>query len=149
MSIKFKNKDHEKFYEQCLGRTGSLDPYHKAFFYTMGISSETRKHIEDVFNFREDAIRPEGLNKGWQTSGSSCLTRVQPLERVERGWLRDALRSVHHFGCNLHVGSGSASVPGVLQEPPGPQYESGQIRWDGVERKNSELKANARKDLRL
>ena len=25
MSIKFKNKDHEKFYEQCLGRTGSLD----------------------------------------------------------------------------------------------------------------------------
>ena len=24
MSIKFKNKDHEKFYEQCLGRTGSL-----------------------------------------------------------------------------------------------------------------------------
>ena len=23
MSIKFKNKDHEKFYEQCLGRSGS------------------------------------------------------------------------------------------------------------------------------
>ena len=62
MSIKFKNKEHEKFYEQCLGRTGSLDPYHKAFFYTMGISGETRKHIEDVFNFREDAIRPEGLD---------------------------------------------------------------------------------------
>ena len=154
MSIKFKNKDHEKFYEQCLGRTGSLDPYHKAFFYTMGISSETRKHIEDVFNFREDAIRPEGLNKGFAADrerGSRGLGSggVQPLERVERGWLRDALRSVHHFGCNLHVGSGSASVPGVLQEPPGPQYESGQIRWDGVERKNSELKANARKDLRL
>ena len=46
MSIKFKNKEHEKFYEQCLGRTGSLDPYHKAFFYTMGISGETRKHKE-------------------------------------------------------------------------------------------------------
>ena len=149
MSIKFKNKDHEKFYEQCLGRTGSLDPYHKAFFYTMGISSETRKHIEDVFNFREDAIRPEGLNKGWQTSGSSCLTRL--AFNLWNGWNVDgcALRSIHHFGCNLHVGSGSASVPGVLQEPPGPQYESGQIRWDGVERKNSELKANARKDLRL
>ena len=164
MSIKFKNREHEKFYEQCLARIGSLDPYHKAFFYTMGISGETRKHIEDVFNFREDAIRPEGMNKGWQTSGTSCLTRlafnlwngwklpdplgVQPLERVERGWLRDALRSVHHFGCNLHVGSGSASVPGVLQGTPGPQYESGQIRWDRVERKNSEIKANARKDLR-
>ena len=76
MSIKFKNREHEKFYEQCLGRTGSLDPYHKAFFYTMGISGETRKHTEDIFNFREDAIRPEGLNRGWQTSGSSCLTRL-------------------------------------------------------------------------
>ena len=76
MSIKFKNKEHEKFYEQCLGRTGSLDPYHKAFFYTMGISGETRKHIEDVFNFREDAIRPEGLNKGWQTSGSERIVRL-------------------------------------------------------------------------
>lgn len=70
MSIKFKNKEHEKFYEQCLGRTGSLDPYHKAFFYTMGISGETRKHIEDVFNFREDAIRPEGLNKGWRPAAA-------------------------------------------------------------------------------
>ena len=27
MSIKFKNSEHEKFYEQCLARTGSLDPY--------------------------------------------------------------------------------------------------------------------------
>ena len=90
MSIKFKNKDHEKFYEQCLGRTGSLDPYHKAFFYTMGISSETRKHIEDVFNFREDAIRPEGLNKGWQTSGSSCLTRL--AFNLWNGWSGSKLK---------------------------------------------------------
>ena len=92
MSIKFKNKEHEKFYEQCLGRTGSLDPYHKAFFYTMGISGETRKHIEDVFNFREDAIRPEGMNKGWQTSGTSCLTRL--AFNLWNGWNAD--------GCATH-----------------------------------------------
>ena len=96
MSIKFKNKDHEKFYEQCLGRTGSLDPYHKAFFYTMGISSETRKHIEDVFNFREDAIRPEGLNKGWQTSGSSCLTRL--AFNLWNGWKDVYKRQPHGRG---------------------------------------------------
>ena len=137
MSIKFKNKDHEKFYEQCLGRTGSLDPYHKAFFYTMGISSETRKHIEDVFNFREDAIRPEGLNKGWQTSGSSCLTRL--AFNLWNGWNAD--------GCATPYDLFTTSDATYMLE--GPQYESGQIRWDGVERKNSELKANARKDLRL
>lgn len=39
MTIKFKNNEHEKFYEQCLGRTGSLDPYHKAFFYMMPLQT--------------------------------------------------------------------------------------------------------------
>lgn len=87
MSIKFKNREHEKFYEQCLTRTGGLDPYHKAFFYTMGISDETRKHVEDVFDFQEDVIRPEGMNKGWQTSGSSCLTRL--AFNLWNGWNAD------------------------------------------------------------
>ena len=91
MSIKFKNREHEKFYEQCLARTGGLDPYHKAFFYTMGISDETRKHVEDVFDFQEDVIRPEGLNKGWQTSGSSCLTRL--AFNLWNGWNADGYAS--------------------------------------------------------
>ena len=97
MSIKFKNKDHEKFYEQCLGRTGSLDPYHKAFFYTMGISSETRKHIEDVFNFREDAIRPEGLNRlafnlwnGWNVDG--CATPYDLFTTSDATYMLEAVR---------------------------------------------------------
>ena len=98
MSMKFKNREHEKFYEQCLARTGGLDSYHKAFFYTMGISGETRKHIEDVFDFQEDVIWSEGLNKGWQTSGSSCLTRLAFN-------LCNALRSVQHIGCSLYAGS--------------------------------------------
>lgn len=93
MSIKFKNREHEKFYEQCLARTGGLDPYHKAFFYTMSISNETRKHVEDVFDFQEDIIRPEGLNKGWQTSGSSCLTRL--AFNLWNGWNADGCATPH------------------------------------------------------
>ena len=87
MSIQFKNRDHERFYQQCLVRCGCGDPNHKAFFYTMGISDETRKHVEDVFDFQEDVIRPEGLNKGWQTSGSSCLTRL--AFNLWNGWNAD------------------------------------------------------------
>ena len=85
--MKFKNREHEKFYEQGLARTACLDPYHKAFCYTMGISSETRKYVEDVFDFHEDVIRPGGLNKGWQTSGSSCLTRL--AFNLWNGWNED------------------------------------------------------------
>lgn len=87
MSIQFKNRDHERFYQQCLVRCGCGDPYHKAFFYTMGISNETRKHVDDVFDFQEDVIRPEGLNKGWQTSGSSCITRL--AFNLWNGWNAD------------------------------------------------------------
>ena len=74
--IKFKNKEQGKDYEQCLGLCGCSDPYHKAFFYTMGISSETRMHIHDCFNFRDDVIRPDCLSRGGQTSGSSRVTRM-------------------------------------------------------------------------
>lgn len=118
--------------------------------HTMGIGGETGQHIEDIFNFREGCHPAGGPEQGWQTSGSSCLTRL--AFNLWNGWNADGCATPYDLfttsGCNLHVGSGSASVPGVLQGAPGPQYESGQIRWDGAERKNSEIKANARKDLK-
>lgn len=52
-----KNKDHN-------------DCYHRAFFYVMGIASETRANINQMFNFKEDCIEPEGMHGGWQTSGT-------------------------------------------------------------------------------
>ena len=95
MLIKFKNHEHEKFYERCLERTRWFDPYHKAFFYTAGISRETRKHIEDIFDFQDDTIRPEGLNKGWQTSGSSCLTRL--AFNLWNGWNEDGCATPYNL----------------------------------------------------
>lgn len=93
--IKFKNKEHGKFYEQCLGLCGCSDPYHKAFFYTMGISSETRMHIHDCFNFRDDVIRPDCLSRGWQTSGSSRVTRM--AFNLWNGWNADGLATPYEL----------------------------------------------------
>lgn len=94
--IKFKNKEHGKFYERCLGLCGCSDPYHKAFFYTMGISSETRMHIHDCFNFRDDVIRPDCLSRGWQTSGSSRVTRL--AFNLWNGWNSDGLATPYAIG---------------------------------------------------
>ena len=93
--IKFKNKEHGKFYERCLGLCGCSDPYHKAFFYTMGISSETRMHIHDCFNFRDDVIRPDCLSRGWQTSGSSRVTRM--AFNLWNGWNADGLATPYEL----------------------------------------------------
>lgn len=46
------------------------DCYHRAFFNTMGISDETRKNINLMFDFKTDCIMPEGMHGGWQTSGT-------------------------------------------------------------------------------
>ena len=62
------------------------DCYHRAFFYVMGIAPETRANIRQMFDFGQDCIEPEGMNGGWQTSGTvpgvpPCL---QSLERLYR-----------------------------------------------------------------
>ena len=73
--IKFKSKEHEYFYYIMLDKSGSTDSYHRGFFYVMGIAPEMRNNINSLFNFKEDHIKPEGLNASWQTSGtkSACL----------------------------------------------------------------------------
>ena len=60
--IKFKSKEHEYFYYSMLDKSGSTDSYHRGFFYVMDIASEMRNNINSLFNFKEDHIRPEGLN---------------------------------------------------------------------------------------
>lgn len=74
--IKFANSQHEKFFNLMLQKGGNNDSYHKAFFYTATISSESRNHIDDLFNFAEDCIRINGLDKAWQTSGTLKQTRL-------------------------------------------------------------------------
>lgn len=73
----FKDINHEQFYEGNLRMTRSQqDPYRKAFFYLFGLMPETRQHIRDVYDFDEGSIRPEGLERGWQTSTTVKLTRL-------------------------------------------------------------------------
>lgn len=36
----------------------------------MGIAGETRKNINQMFDFKTDCIIPEGMHGGWQTSGT-------------------------------------------------------------------------------
>lgn len=76
MSIVFKSDEHKKFYEEMLGRVIYHDVYHKAFFYCMGACEVTRKHIEDLFDFREGAIKIENMHLPFQTGTSYKVTRL-------------------------------------------------------------------------
>jgi len=60
-SIQFASKEHETFYYNMIKVARNNDVFRKAFFYTVGISAETRNHITALFDFEESLIKPEGL----------------------------------------------------------------------------------------
>ena len=68
--IKFRDTAHRDFFLENMMKRRVNDCYHRAFFYVMGIASETRANINQMFNFKEDCIEPEGMHGGWQTSGT-------------------------------------------------------------------------------
>ena len=74
--IRFSSKAHEQFYYQMLEKCGKSDSYYRSFFYCVGISEDTRNHIDRMFDFKERLIKPEALHEGWQTGESERLTRL-------------------------------------------------------------------------
>ena len=73
----FKDNKHQEFFEENVRKTNSAgDPYREALFYTLGLTGETRNNIADLYDFEENAIKPEGIKNPWQTGTSSRVTRL-------------------------------------------------------------------------
>jgi len=70
MQIIFNSAEHRNFYHEMIKKSRVNDSYHRAFFYVMGISPDTRRNIRRLFDFEMDCVNLEGLRDGWQTSGS-------------------------------------------------------------------------------
>jgi len=67
--MKFRDDEHRKFFEDCTKKAPN-DSYHRALFYTLGLTAETRKNINQLYNFKERQIEFEGLHKPWQTGST-------------------------------------------------------------------------------
>lgn len=77
MAIMFKNDQHRQFYEEQIEKTNSYtDRYRKAFFYALGLLEDTRRNINQLYDFEERGIDVTGLRKPWQTSGSIKVCRL-------------------------------------------------------------------------
>lgn len=75
-TICFKSKEHEKFYVTYLSRCRYKDAYHAALVYCLGISEDTRRNIDRIYDFTTGYVKTECLNEGWQTSGSLKIIRM-------------------------------------------------------------------------
>ncbi|WP_085170048.1 DUF6075 family protein [Paenibacillus barengoltzii] len=75
-TIRFRDEEHERFYVQMLDERKCSDSYHRALFYTLGISRETRSHICDLYDFSNGGIKSEGLSAPWQTGSTIRVCRL-------------------------------------------------------------------------
>ena len=91
--IKFRDTAHRDFFLENMMKCRVNDCYHRSFFYVMGIASETRANINQMFNFKEDCIEPEGMHGGWQTSGTVKVCLLYTSTLCQRWSCRDYPRS--------------------------------------------------------
>ena len=74
--IMFKSNAHEKFYYEKLKKMQYQDEYHMALCYCLGISDDTRRNIDRIYDFDTGCVKPACLYEGWQTSGSKKIVRM-------------------------------------------------------------------------
>ena len=75
-TINFISEAHEKFYYEKLKEVRYQDVYHRALCYCLGISDDTRRNVESIYDFKTGCVKTECLHEGWQTSGSMKVIRM-------------------------------------------------------------------------
>ena len=75
-NIIFISEAHEKFYYEKLKEVRYQDSYHKALCYCLGISADTRRNVNNIYDFKSGCVKTECLHEGWQTSGSVKVVRM-------------------------------------------------------------------------
>lgn len=75
-TITFKNKEHEKFYNDYLPKCRYQDVYHRALVYCLGISEDTRRNVRRIYDFKTGCVQTQCLQEGWITSGSARIVRM-------------------------------------------------------------------------
>ena len=75
--MKFADNEHRKFFEDMVQKSGtSGDNYRMALFYVLGLLPDTRRWINDIYDFKEKTPKHSALKKPWQTSGNIKVTQT-------------------------------------------------------------------------
>lgn len=74
--ILFKSSEHELFYNEMLAKCAYEDCYHRALMYTLGINEDTRRHINEIYDFGTRCIKLNSLKACWVTSSDLRAMRL-------------------------------------------------------------------------
>lgn len=90
-TINFISEAHEKFYYEKLKEVRYRDVYNKALCYCLGISDDTRRNINSIYDFKTGCVKTECLHEGWKQktiliiypNGRTCpLTMSTKTDRI-------------------------------------------------------------------
>ena len=76
MKLEFISEEHEAFFLTSPTRFNFYpgDIERLSMFYVLGLMPELRNSVSALYDAEQGLIIPEGLNDGFQTSGSKALT---------------------------------------------------------------------------
>ncbi len=103
-AIIFISDAHEKFYYEKLKEVRYQDVYHKALVYCLGISDETRRNIDSIYDFKTGNVKTQvqrqskiAFHEGWQSSGS-VKKRINSFIRMAFNLYCNGTPSVLDYG---------------------------------------------------
>lgn len=85
--MKFKDEYHETLFRVIMQKMQSKDVYHQTVAYLIALDDVCKKHVEEIFDFKENVIKTESLKKAWQTGTSKKTTRL--AFNLWNGWDTD------------------------------------------------------------
>lgn len=74
--IDFHDDEHKKFYNDKIEYVSDPDVYYCSLVYILGISDITREFFDQIFDIKKGLIKPECLDKAWQTGNTLRTVRL-------------------------------------------------------------------------
>ncbi|MBU3200308.1 DUF6075 family protein [Clostridium estertheticum] len=76
--IKFRDPKHEEGFNDFMTRAkvNEWDKERISLFCILALFEDIRSNITTLYNFEDNCVKFEGLNKGWQTGGTVKATKL-------------------------------------------------------------------------
>lgn len=116
----FADDKHWECFTSIINQMQQSDVYHMSMAYLLALDTVTRQHVPEIFDFSEDCIKLEGLDKPWQTGTSLNTTRL--AFNLWNGCCTDGETYTDSEGYTADLPSGNYSVADIFSCSYAPYY---------------------------
>lgn len=120
----FADDKHWQCFTSIINQMQQSDVYHMAVAYLLALDTVTRQHVSDIFDFDEDCIKLDALQKPWQTGTSRKTTRL--AFNLWNGYCTDGQTYTDEEGYTADLPSGNYSVADIFSCSYAPYY------WEAI-----------------